>query len=478
MKILLTGFVVFALLIASPAVGALEDPPWQQPSDWPDRIIATLAASPATEFSVNWRTTADVERAKAQIVEARSQARFDLGARTIEADTERFSFDPASAGFRRKTETDPMKVDLVAYHSVTFSGLEPDTFYAYRLEGAEGNWSSWRHIRTAPERGAVEFLYFGDTQQGIRSHVSRLFETAGLVAPEARFMLHVGDLVNTGTNDRQWAEWFEAGGWLFGRVPSIPVPGNHDYQRVEETQLPALTPFWRPQFRLPVEKSLPEELNETVYDIRYTPDLHLFAIDSTGPYFDKQMEWLTAGFRASDAKWRIVYMHHPFFSWVGDGYEKEVQTKKRAQFDQFLADNKVDMVLTGHRHSYQRAESGAGVHHLDKSEPYEVDTVFLVTASTTNRGTTKQKGWELFSTERGGNISLTRWGDYVPLFGIIRVEGDKLEFRAVDALGQTYDAFSLERDDKGRKIMHNGAAAFGPTWDAESVGPYQQLERH
>ena len=472
-------FTCLVLLLLACVSAAAEFPPWQKPSAWPDRIIATLSAGPATGFSVSWRTEEAVQTAVAEIVKARAGARFDVGAQTVTAQTERFEFDPKWAEKKPSFDASSPLIDPVSYHSVEFTGLQPDTLYAYRVRGAEDNWSAWQQIRTAPLDGPVEFIYFGDSQNGIRSHVSRVFEAAALVSPEARFLVHCGDLVNTSINDQGWAEWFEAGGALLRRVPSAPAAGNHDYFGLGPKDSPdrfneaALAPFWKPQFRLPVVESLPEGLHESVYDVRYTKDLHLFVLDSTGPHFDLQLEWLEQQFSASDARWRIVYMHHPYFSWVGDGKEPPYQTVRRAQFDAFLAGHDVDLVLTGHRHSYQRAESGPQVHQVDKEKRYEVDTVFLVTAMTIKRGVTKVDGWERFSQERDGNFTLTRWGDYVPIFGVIRIDGDELVYRGLDAVGETYDAFTLTKDAAGRKTIINGQEAFGPVWTTETAGPYR-----
>ena len=44
-------------------------------------------------------------------------------------------------------------------------------------------------------------------------------------------MIHGGDLVNRANSDRQWDEWFKAGGWIFAMVPSMPVAGNHEYKK-------------------------------------------------------------------------------------------------------------------------------------------------------------------------------------------------------------------------------------------------------
>ena len=57
--------------------------------------------------------------------------------------------------------------------------------------------------------------------------------------------MHAGDLVDTPTNDNEWGEWFSAGGWINGMVPSIATPGNHEYSGSTST------PYWRTQFDFP-----------------------------------------------------------------------------------------------------------------------------------------------------------------------------------------------------------------------------------
>ena len=48
-------------------------PPWQQPTDWPDRIILTLPGDPGSSFAVTWRTDQTVPVAIAQVAEATSE---------------------------------------------------------------------------------------------------------------------------------------------------------------------------------------------------------------------------------------------------------------------------------------------------------------------------------------------------------------------------------------------------------------------
>jgi hypothetical protein len=93
---------------------------------------------------------------------------------------------------------DAMDVEMagvrVNYHSVTFTGLVPDTVHAYRVGDGE-RWSEWFQFRTAsttPE--PFSFIYFGDAQNDILSLWSRVLREGYATAPRARFMIHAGDL--------------------------------------------------------------------------------------------------------------------------------------------------------------------------------------------------------------------------------------------------------------------------------------------
>src|SRR5689334_24199956 len=189
-----------AILLAGPALAHDGPdpgiPPWQQASAWPDRVIVTFADDPARTIAVSWRTDATVAAAKAEIARATPDARFDIGAKSVVAKTEALDLAevPGAKAMLKVAENEGLP--KVHYHSVVFTGLEPNTLYAYRVEGAEGKWSEWFQVRTAPLSGPITFLYVGDAQNGILSHWARTIRGAFMKAPDARFIIHAGDLVN------------------------------------------------------------------------------------------------------------------------------------------------------------------------------------------------------------------------------------------------------------------------------------------
>ena len=184
-----------------------------RPGLLPDRIVLTWNGDPAKSQCVTWRTDTSVTKAFAEITIAEGGPTFEKKAKRIPATTQRLDTDTNSAHC----------------HTVTFSELTPATKYIYRV-GDGTNWSEWIQFRTAhTEAEPFSFIYFGDAQNNLRQHWSRVIREAYSDAPKARFMIHTGDLVNNSLRDAEWGEWFQAGGWMNAMVPSLPVIGNHEY---------------------------------------------------------------------------------------------------------------------------------------------------------------------------------------------------------------------------------------------------------
>ena len=277
---------------------------WEIPSKDPDRIILTFNGNPSTKRAVTWRTDSSVKKAEAQIAVAGINSDFVKEASTYTANTEEFDL-----GLYKSN-----KSLIVNYHSVVFENLKPNTLYAYRVGFAE-NWSEWIHFKTANDTySPTQFVYFGDAQNDILNHWSRVIRMAYKTAPDASFVIHAGDLVDSAHKDNEWAQWFKAGGFIHSQWTAIPVVGNHEFQRFDgyEGTLPRrLSIQWRPQFTLPVEENLDEKLHETVYSVEYQ-DILVLVLNSTGQ-LEEQTEYIREKLTNSDAKWKIVTNHHSVF---------------------------------------------------------------------------------------------------------------------------------------------------------------------
>ena len=298
----------------------------------PDRIILTLTASPATQQAVTWRTDASVKKAFIEYAVAEDGPKF---VRKLKRQT-------------AKSESLKTKSGQAKYHSIVVKRLKPATKYVYRV-GDGANWSEFSHFTTASDEAKpFAFIYFGDSQNDLKSHWSRVIREAYQDLPKAAFILHAGDLVNNANSDAQWGEWFYAGGWINRTTPSIATPGNHEYTKS------TLSGHWRKTFNLP--ENGPKGLEETVYYIDYQ-GVRLISLNSNVS-LDNQIEWMHEIMRKNSSQWTIVTLHHPVHSTAKDRDNNKIRAKLQPVFDQY----QVDIVLQGHDHTYGRTGLVAHAH--------------------------------------------------------------------------------------------------------------------
>jgi hypothetical protein len=404
-------FCVIALVVCSLAGVRLQQAvarESQQPNASFERIILTWSGNPATTQAVTWRTPAAAIQALAQIARAQASPDFSINARTFPATTTELQLEKGK----------------IYYHSVNFTNLNPDVLYAYRV-GNGDFWSEWFQFRTASDQpDPFSFIYLGDAQNNIQSFWSRAIRSAILESPRARFMIHAGDLVNHGDSDDEWSEWFDAAGWLFAMVPSMPATGNHEYYN-ENTAAKRLSPFWRPQFMLP-ENGI-AELKETVYYIDYQ-GVRIVVLNSNKK-IEKQARWLESVLERNPNRWTVMVFHHPVMPTYYPESENELDTIWKPIFEKC----KVDLILQGHEHSYARG-FGRETNTKKVSGPLYITSV------------SGPKMYEIKHRRR-----MDRVGENMQLFQVISVTRDVLHYRAITVAGELYDAFSLRREKSGKK---------------------------
>lgn len=497
----------------------------------PDRVVLTWSGDPASTQAVTWRTSTAVTHARAQLALASDGPQPD-------------GKDYPAASVRFESNLGPAH-----YHSVEFTDLTPNTLYAYRV-GDGVNWSEWFHFRTARREAApFTFVYFGDAQNDIRTHWSRVFREAFREAPRAAFTLHAGDLINRAQNDHEWGEWFAAPAWVNGTIPVIATPGNHEYfnanagpdrerlwtakdgktlavslayaprldpqgkgsgytVQVEATDgrkasytisesghfqtvdapFTTLTGFtieelrdrepdksplrdrianpgqrtlsrhWAPQFTLP--RNGPPGLEETVYFIDYQ-GARIISLNSNERQED-QVPWLRNVLATNPQRWTIVTFHHPVFSPARSRDNGRLRELWKPLFDEF----RVDLVLTGHDHTYARsgdvsAKSGSvpvGTQNVTAgfNQAYDpaIGTVFVVSVSGPKMYDLTSDSWAV------------RTAEDTQLFQVITVDGDELRYVARTATSRLYDQFTLRKQGPGK-----------PNQLIESVPPERRRSR-
>ncbi|MDQ3699206.1 MAG: metallophosphoesterase family protein [Gemmatimonadota bacterium] len=379
----------------------------------PDRIVLTWIGDPATTQAVSWRTDSTGRAPALQLTRADASPNLAEIARTLPG------------------ETDSLRTEngVALHHSATLTGLESASLYAYRVTGGNGVWSEWFHFRTAsanPE--PFSFLYFGDAQNEIRSLWSRVVRTAHGSIPDARFMIHAGDLVDgrEGNHDTEWGEWFGAGSWLNAMLSSIPATGNHEYVKDTTDEYSGLSPHWRRQFRLPTHG--PAGFEQTVYYVDYQGVRVIVLNSLEAVEWDRaavQARWLEGVLRDNPNRWTVVAYHHPMYS-VREGRDNpQLREHWRPLFERY----RVDLVLQGHDHAYGR---GRNVAEGTTARDGASGTVYVVSVS----------GPKMYLIDTAATW-MERRGESTQLYQVVRVEAGRLRFEARTATDELYDAFDI-----------------------------------
>lgn len=419
------------------AVSAVSAATVYAPSALPDRIVLGWNGDPRTSQSVNWRTSVDVAQGLAEVVQADAGPYFAEKAKQISATTEMLKSDLSSAHF----------------HSATFTDLKPGTVYAYRV-GDGTNWSEWFQFRTAAAKDEpFSFIYFGDAQNDVRSKWSRVIREAYRDAPKASFMLHAGDLINNAETDMEWGEWFGAGAWLNAMIPSVAVPGNHEMAKSADGGR-RLSHHWRPSFTQPVNG--PEGLQESCFWLNFHNTL-VVGLNSNERQAE-QAAWLDKLLTNNKSQWVVCSFHHPIYSTGKDRDNAEL----RALWKPVLDKHKVDLVLTGHDHTYGRtgfAVPPVTKESLEKVAKQGSGNLFSVTTRvgdenvpTGIQGVDSETGTVYVVSVSGPKMYnhnrqefMRRVAEDTQLYQIIHIDGAKLRFEARTAIGELYDAFELHK---------------------------------
>lgn len=214
-------------------------------------------------------------------------------------------------------------------YEATLRNLKPGTRYSYSV-GLDGARTAVRQFRTLnPSAAKARFIAYGDSRTNPSTH-RRLARQFRALNPD--FILHTGDLVAKGKDYGLWSkEYFLPLAGVIDEVPLFSVLGNHEQDGTN----------YLAYFHLPG--------NELWYSLDQGP-VHILALDfRSEKASEAQFRFARNDLMESRAPWKIVMIHYPVFNIGG-----HATGWGHASYLPLFHEAKVDMVLAGHSHIYER----------------------------------------------------------------------------------------------------------------------------
>jgi predicted phosphodiesterase len=234
-------------------------------------------------------------------------------------------------------------------HAITLTDLEPGTRYSYAVR--TGKTSKLAAFITAPREDSAapfRFLVYGDNRSDDAAHAAVV---RAMVPVASEFILHTGDFVEDGASAAQWQNFFEIEAPLLITRSLFSCVGNHELTDGSGIQYARYFGPTDPPTGAPTATK-PEHLNGT---FRWG-NTRFFLLNGMVSFRDTpDRAWLEEALKSADTEpgihWRIAVVHHGPWSSGPHGANTRLHD---AGIPALLAAHKVDMIISGHDHIYER----------------------------------------------------------------------------------------------------------------------------
>jgi 3',5'-cyclic AMP phosphodiesterase CpdA len=247
------------------------------------------------------------------------------------------------------------------------TGLRPSTTYFYRVgdPSSSAPWSEVFSFTTLTPGQTVTYAVIADMDFGPASDATVKDLTALLEEGKIQAVVHSGDISYADGYEPHWDAYFNKIEPIAARVPYMVTPGNHE--------------FWfnftsyKHRFSMPgvfEDAGVPVDTSSGSGDNMYyswtVEHAHFLAADSesivdTAYFSEDQLLWMREDLKLvnrDNTPWVIAHFHRP--SYCSNDHacmkgERGGADYVLAKTEEIFHKNKVDLVLMGHVHSYQRS---------------------------------------------------------------------------------------------------------------------------
>ena len=352
-------------------------------------------------------------------------------------------------------------------HEVRIDGLAADTRYYYAigssaspLVGADDD----QFFATAPQTGAARptrIWVVGDS--GTANNDARSVRDAYHSFTGSRgtdLWLMLGDnAYSDGTDEEYQKAVFDMYPDALRNAVLWPTLGNHDGRSAESA---SQTGTYYDIFTLPTaaEAGGVPSGTEAYYSFDYG-NVHFVCLDSYGSHPDPDgpmMTWMENDLAATAQPWIIAFWHHPPYSKGSHDSDSEGRLERMREFAlPILEAYGVDLVLSGHSHSYERSmllrghygasDTLTGSMIMDSGDGRESgDGAYSKPDSTAEGAVYIVAG----SSGKTSSANLDHPAMYISLLELgsvaLDVDGARLEATFLDDSGSALDSFTIQKD--------------------------------
>ena len=256
-------------------------------------------------------------------------------------------------------------------HELRLAGLTPGRRYRYEVSGP-GLEATRGAFNAMPDTFApFRFVMYGDTRG---DHVAHAAVMRAIAREGADFLVHTGDLVGDGRREDQWQQFFTIERDALRNAAWVPVVGNHELQSPSRLGIE--------NFRRYVHSEEDSPRPELDYTLRYG-NVRLVLVNAFDNWTTPRMRaWLDGQLSRMRAEgpedFLLVVLHWGMHSSANHG---ENGALRRAGVADLLRRHRVDLVVAGHDHVYERGEErglrymvtgggGAGIYAQTTRRPY------------------------------------------------------------------------------------------------------------
>ncbi|KAJ4979941.1 hypothetical protein NE237_010721 [Protea cynaroides] len=258
-------------------------------------------------------------------------------------------------------------------HSAVMTNLSPSTTYFYSYGSSSVGWSNRIKFRTPPAEGSDElkFISYGDMGKAPLDPSSEHYIQPGSTSVMAAIakevdagnvdsIFHIGDISYATGFLVEWDYFLQHISPAASHVPYMTAIGNHERDYPDSGSVYGL---WDSggEIGVPYETYFPmptSAKDKPWYSIKQGP-VH-FTVVSTEHNFScnsEQNDWIKWDLRSVDRSvtpWVIFMGHRPMYSSSPSTFTPNTDPNFTASVEPVLVANKVDLVLFGHVHNYER----------------------------------------------------------------------------------------------------------------------------